>query len=136
MKKLFLILLVSAFVFSACNKTEDPDSFNFKTESKFQHGIMNQSSDSSLRFSITEINDSRCPSDVVCVWEGKADVKIVVESPTTGSIVLSTFNNRIDTVGNYSFELIDVSPHPVSTKTLTLDDYIVTLAINDITQNN
>lgn len=128
--------MISTFAFSACDKTEDPDSFNFNTESKFQHGKMNQSIDHSLRFSITEINDSRCPSDVVCIWEGKADVKIDVESPTPGSIVLSTFNHPIDTVGNFSFELIDVSPYPVSTKTITLDDYIVTLAINDITQNN
>ncbi len=132
MKNLILIAFFVAVLFSACDKTEDPESFEFGSESKFQHGSMNQSIDHSLLFSITEINDSRCPSDVVCIWEGKVDVKIVVDSPLPGSIVLSTYNNPIDTVGNFSFEIVDVSPYPISTKTIELDDYKVTLVIKEL----
>jgi hypothetical protein len=70
---------------------------------------------------------------VVCVWEGKADVKIDVTSPVRGSITLSTYNHLTDTIGNYSFELKDVSPYPISTKTIKLEDYNVTLKIVELT---
>jgi hypothetical protein len=102
-------------------------------ENEFKINGVYHSSDNSLKFSITEINDSRCPSDVVCVWAGKADVKIKVESPFSGNLVLSTMNNgfykNIDTLGNYSFQLVDVSPYPISTEEIKLEDYSVTLKI-------
>ena len=89
-----------------------------------------------MKFSITEINDSRCASDVTCIWAGKADVTIEVESPVKGSLVLSTIENGIDhktdTLGNYSFQLIDVSPYPVSTQIIKLEEYDVTLKIQKL----
>jgi len=132
MKNLILIVLFTAFLFAACDKTEDPESFNFGSESKFKHGNINKSGDNSLKFSIIEINDSRCPSDVVCVWQGMADVKVEIESPQKGTLSLNTYDNLIDTFGIYSFELIEVTPHPISTKNIELKNYLVTLNIQQI----
>jgi hypothetical protein len=101
-------------------------------ENDFKINEEYHSSDNSLVFSITEINDSRCPSDVVCVWAGKADVKIMVEQPVAGTIILSTYDNQADTVGNYSFKIIDVLPYPISTKTVKLEDYDVVLKIEKL----
>jgi hypothetical protein len=116
----------------SCDKESISESFSVGLESNFKINNNYQSLDNSLDFTITEINDSRCPNDVVCVWEGKADVKIEVASPVKGSIMLSTYNHLLDTIGNYSFELIDVSPYPVSTKTIKLEDYDVTLKILEL----
>ena len=86
-----------------------------------------------LKITFTEVSgDSRCPTGVVCIWAGKVDVKIKVESPVPGTITLSTYDNPVDTVGNYSFKITDVSPYPISTKTIKLEDYVVLLKIEKL----
>lgn len=129
--KFFVSLILISFI--SCDNEPVSDSFSFGLDNEFKINGEYNSEDNSLHFRITEINDSRCPSDVVCVWEGKADVKIKVESPVSGSITLSTYDNPIDTVGNYSFRIIDVLPYPISTKTIQLEDYNVTLKIVELT---
>ena len=121
-------------LFISCENETVPDSFGFGLENDFKINGEYHSVDNSLKFKITEISDSRCPSDVVCIWAGKVDVKIVVESPVTGTIVLSTYDNPVDTVGNFSFKIIDVLPYPISTKTIQLEDYNVTLKIEELTK--
>lgn len=136
MKYLILTLALTISLFVSCNNEDEPDTFNIGEETVFQHGEINQSNISSLEFTITEINDSRCPSDVICVWEGKVDLKIVVEKPYAGIIELSSHSHSIDTFGDYSFELIDVSPYPISTETIELKDYLITLDILRINKND
>ena len=132
MKKCLLLPIFFAILLSSCREEKAEESFTVGLEEQFQHGKINKSAKHSLQFSITEINDSRCPSDVVCIWEGKADVRLSIESPQKGEIVLSTYNNLVDTFANYSFTLIDVSPYPVSTKTIELEDYTVLIKIEEI----
>ena len=132
MKKLFLLLMYVAIVFVSCNEELLPETFNLGLEEDFKWGGEYESANNSLIFSIVEINDSRCPTDVVCVWEGKADVRINVDRPQSGSILLSTYDNPKDTVGDFSFELIDVSPYPISTETIKLEDYNVALKIVEL----
>ena len=63
------------------------------------------------------LNDSRCPSNVECVWEGNAEVRFLftVDSIQT-DFTLNTnggmqFNS--DTViSGYSIKLLDLSPYP------------------------
>ena len=132
MKTLYFFLAFTFISFISCDNEPVPDSFSFGLENDFKINGEYHSTDNSVQFKITEINDGRCPSDVVCVWEGKADVKIQVESPVSGIITLSTYDNQVDTVGNYSFKLIDISPYPISTKTIKFDEYDVTLKIVEL----
>lgn len=123
---LVTVMLLSVF---SCEKDDELNSFDFEKNENFNINEDYVSNDQSLEFTITEINDSRCPSDVVCVWQGAAIVTIQIESPLRDEITLSTYDNLIDTSGNYSFELLDVTPYPVSTETIELDDYEVSLKI-------
>lgn len=132
MKTIYFLLALMLASFISCDQEPIPDSFSFGVDNEFKINGDYHSIDNSLKFSITEINDSRCPSDVVCIWAGKADVKIKVESPVPGTITLSTYDNQVDTVGSYSFKIIDVSPYPISTKTIKLEDYIVLLKIEKL----
>lgn len=135
MKYLILTLALTISLFVSCNNNEEPETFNIGEETVFQYGEINQSNISSLEFTITEINDSRCPSGVECIWEGKTDVTIVVEKPYAGTIELSSHNHSIDTLGDFSFELIDVSPYPIYMEVTELKDYLVTLDILRINKN-
>lgn len=134
MKTLSILFALLAISLVSCDNEIISDSFSLGLENDFKVNGDYHSTDNSLSFSVTEINDSRCPSDVVCVWQGKADVKIEVKSPVSGLISLNTFDNLIDTVGNYSFELKDVSPYPVSTSVIKLEEYDVTLKIVELTE--
>lgn len=130
----FTVLTILLFI--SCDRQEISNTFTLGIEKSFKINGEYRSDDNSVKFEITAINDSRCPSDVECIWAGKADVSIDVTSPVSGSLVLSTLNNNIykstDTLGNYSFQLIDVSPYPVSTETINLEDYEVSLKIEKL----
>ena len=136
MKTIYINILLTLILFNSCNKEITSDSFPVGLENDFKMNEVYHSTNNSLEFSITEISDSRCPSDVECIWAGKADVRINVESPVEGIVVLSTIetntDQKIDTLGNYSFQLIGVYPYPISTRIIKLEDYIVTLKIEDI----
>jgi hypothetical protein len=95
------------------------------------------------RLSITfaaVIGDSRCPSDVVCVWEGEATIGFqVIAAPADTHIVTLTLrpgcayrcdpdNAVLDTLG-YRFQLLAVDPYPVSTVHTPVEDYRVTLGV-------
>jgi hypothetical protein len=134
MKTIYFLLALISLLFISCENETVSESFSIGLESKFKINNDYQSLDNYLNFSITEINDSRCPSDVQCIWEGKVDVKIEVLNPTGGTITLSTYRHLIDTIGNYSFEIKDVSPYPVSTKTIKLEEYDVTLKIVELNE--
>ena len=134
MKPIYLfITIIAGFLFFSCGKEEISGSFELDTKKSFKINKEYQSDSHLLKFKITKVNDSRCPMDVECIWAGKVDVSIEVKSPATGNLVLSTINNIIDkstdTLGNYSFQLIKVLPYPVSTKTIDLKDYEITLKI-------
>lgn len=78
--------------------------------------------------------DSRCPADVVCIWEGRARIALVirVESGPTGRVELtlgggsSASPARAD---GYIFTLSDLTPHPVSTESPAPSDYRALLSI-------
>jgi hypothetical protein len=132
MKTIYFFFAIMLISFISCDEEPVPDSFSFGVENEFKINGDYHSIDNSLNFTITEVNDSRCPSDVWCIWEGKVDVKIQVESPVPGTITLSTYDKPVDTVGNYSFKIMDVSPYPISTKTIKLEDYVVSLKIEKL----
>ena len=130
MKNIILIIFLTSILITSCNKENETEPLFL--EQIFQIDEIFQSENDQLKFTITEINDSRCPSDVVCVWEGEAVVTVRLEEPQQGVIELSTYDNQLDTIGSFSFELVDVSPYPVSTETIELEDYDITLRINEL----
>jgi hypothetical protein len=92
-----------------------------------------------LLIKFTEVaQDSRCASDVQCVWAGIASIKVkgFKNNQDTGGfmhLVLTTQTRKAnfsDLDGNeYSIELVKLDPYPVSTKSIKLDEYVATLKI-------
>lgn len=130
MKQIILGVLFSLLIFTSCNKDEQVKTLVLEEKLHIDQAFV--SADNSLKFTITEINDSRCPSDVVCVWQGEAAVKITVESPLAGTLELSTFHNQSDTLGTYIFQILEVTPYPVSTETIELNEYNVKLKVEKL----
>jgi hypothetical protein len=79
--------------------------------------------------------DSRCPSDVDCIWPGQVTILINItkDNKDTGeyNLTLGTdFDERaIKEFDGYSIKLMIVDPYPISTQEIELTDYIITLNV-------
>jgi hypothetical protein len=85
-----------------------------------------------IHFRIFDIEDSRCPSDVQCVWEGQVTVtmNVVVNWEDLGNYDIS-LNDSLDgstiQLDQYSLELLKVEPYPASTESIPEWDYVATM---------
>jgi hypothetical protein len=91
-----------------------------------------ESSDVVIRV-LTVVDDSRCPTDVTCVWEGNARVSMEYQigGGTAIPFELNTHNTMqqsID-VGLYNVSLVDVKPHPLSTVKIDPNEYVATIHV-------
>lgn len=80
--------------------------------------------------------DSRCPSDVLCKWEGQitAVVNILKNAQTLGDFSLTSRKGYEDLAINYFdgyfIKLEKVEPYPETTQKIELSDYVVTLVVS------
>ena len=77
--------------------------------------------------------DSRCPTDVQCIWEGDATVRVWVQkAPRTRerlALHTSAREPRSATYQGYGIELLRLAPLPVSGRTIEQEDYEATLEV-------
>lgn len=77
----------------------------------------------SVEATLTELNDSRCPSDVVCIWAGTIEATVVLTDGSTSQTVRLGYqkNYAVDSSKatlnqqHYWVRLLDATPYP-STK--------------------
>lgn len=87
------------------------------------------------------LEDSRCPSDVTCVWAGRALIRVVVTSPGdalgfgTVELILEAGdmgaegNRVVGNNGSYLLTFIELAPYLISTVKLSTQDYVATLEV-------
>ena len=90
--------------------------------------------DTGLRLAVRAVaNDSRCPTDVQCVWEGDATVSVQVTSTSAGgaSYELHTSGRfaRELTHEAYRVTLVRLDPSRRSTAALSASDYRATFVV-------
>lgn len=122
--------MVATFAFFSCeNEEEGLNYFDLGIECEFEINEEYLSTDEHLQFSIFEINDSRCPNGVMCIWAGEVSVNIAIAKPAIDTITLGT--NGISTAksNTYEFQIIDVSPYPDIQKQIAKEDYIFLLKV-------
>ncbi len=77
-------------------------------------------------------NDSRCPVDVVCVWQGDAEVEIGVRfgmGPTVPYVLHTGVAPRSVDLGLYRITLVGLRPAPVSTTAIPQESYVAELRL-------
>jgi hypothetical protein len=83
-----------------------------------------------MRF-IQVVEDSRCPANVTCVWEGDGAVLIEV-APLNGDSKEDTLHTTLDPrsipIGRAELRLVKLQPYPGTTGSIAPGDYVVTLA--------
>jgi hypothetical protein len=84
-----------------------------------------------IEIEFSGIEDSRCPSDVQCVWEGQAILTFSTFYQTQHeSHFLNTAKVATVNVGPYKITLIDITPYPTTTKDIS-EDYVATISISE-----
>ena len=90
------------------------------------------------------LEDSRCPSDVTCVWAGRAHIRIIVTSSgdslgfgtvelTLEAGDLGTEENKVvGNNGSYLLTFIELAPYPISTVKLSSQDYTARLEVLEV----
>jgi hypothetical protein len=123
-----IVVIAAAVAVAACaGITSAPRDVSVGQSVELSIGETANVTPGSVRVQLTGINDSRCPSDVVCVQAG--DAMIILALSGAGA-------DRVDTLslvkppksvnyGGYRFEALDVQPYPKSSgqqpsKTLVL----------------
>lgn len=80
-------------------------------------------------------NDSRCPVDVVCVWQGDAETEIGVAfgmGPTVPYVLHTGLEPRSVELGLYRITLVEVRPTPLSTSRILPEQYRAALRLERI----
>ena len=77
-------------------------------------------------------SDSRCPTDVTCVWEGEAKivVNIIKDGQDLGNFNLTSRagqNNKA--FDGHQIQVTKIEPSPTSGKKIPVSDYIITFSI-------
>ena len=89
--------------------------------------------DDDLRLTLKSVtDDSRCPVDVTCVWEGDAKVSVEVITPTPRAeheLHTSARFDREAKHGAYRVTLVKLEPAPRSTTTISSGDYRATFVV-------
>lgn len=77
-------------------------------------------------------NDSRCPSDVQCVWAGNATARVRVWGGTGAPRTVelnTTVEPKQAEVDGYVLRLVALTPGPVSTTKINQADYRLTVRV-------
>lgn len=88
-----------------------------------------------LRLEFEEVlEDSRCPADVTCVWQGNARLRLAasVRGEEPVQVELNTgLEPRAATAHGFEIALEQVQPTPASARSIAASDYLATLRVTE-----
>jgi hypothetical protein len=145
MKYFVLLLTIVGFAGSAFALTDEPiisQTSSHNSENMLVSGEsfainLHQTVEfDSLRMEFSGIEDSRCPSDVLCVWEGQASLTFLIYDDTENQAITFTTGKVMTAyVGPYEIKLLDIEPYPTSTKDIS-EQYVATVSISKSKKEN
>jgi hypothetical protein len=130
-------LLLVMPVFSACSGTSRDITADLGEEVSLPVGreLAIKGEDLKIRFD-DGTEDSRCPQDVTCIWEGRAIIQLLVTHTDNTYPVELTEPGLTDrstgTFGDYTLEF-NLEPYPVEGTDISTDDYYLQLTVYNST---
>lgn len=88
-------------------------------------------SDLRVRF-LGVVADSRCPSNVVCVWEGNAEIGLLLSGAGDATRQLNTRTEPVSIeYGGRRIRLVGLTPYPVEGRETPKNGYVAELVISE-----
>ena len=132
----YLIFAIFAAVFSMCEKdeiTRSTDSLPLNQEVVIENGktLQNLTEDISITM-VSVVEDSRCPTEVDCVWEGDANVRFSFKTGANAHEINlhTTLNPKDTTIGKFNISLQRLDPHPANTDAIPQNAYKATIVVS------
>ncbi len=124
MRWIFLFGFILLMVFGCSTAT-------YREEFQLKEGEKSRVHDIKVNF-VKVLEDSRCPMDTQCVWQGIAVVELeIFHDGKTYDAELATMESQNYKTsfswGPYSVQLIELQPQPEVIK--TMDKYVATLVV-------
>lgn len=134
MKKLMLVTFTALlFIAFKCEQRYNfvpGEAFNMEIGQKFLN------IDLPAQLTITAIEeDSRCPKNVDCVWEGqvKANFLLITSEDNAQTFTLTLRADRPEeskkVINGYSYQLLKVDPYPEADKKINAEDYVLNVLV-------
>jgi len=120
---------IVAFSFTTQIFGQSKSSENYHLDEPFEIKMDQVIQFEDLELHFRDIEDSRCPLDVTCIWEGKVTVMINIQNQTHKNAAYFTPGFTDTYHIPYEITLVDIQPHPISTHDST-DEYVATLSIS------
>ena len=128
----YLVSLLLIFTIAACRSAGAPGahaaSLNQEIQLAPQEQAAYESQGLTVEF-IRVVDDSRCPSDVTCVWAGEVKVQVATRTGTAEPVQHEIKAGESATVGAFRVAVVNVQPVPVSTRQIPPEEYRVTLKV-------
>jgi len=135
--KIIIFGILSIIGFTQCDKEKNDLTSKLilgdSIDLSISETIYNYESEISIKFD-SVINDSRCPTNVTCIWEGNAAMKYSFSKYNNSiSFVLNTNggpNFKRDTViFAYKIEFLNLYPYPEDPGEISQSDYFSKILI-------
>jgi hypothetical protein len=125
------VLAIILLSLMSCDKIVTNQTFTIGNESYFLINRLYYSSDGQYTIFIKEINDSRCPEGVYCIWSGEVSLKGEwtyngIKQPFELHSVLK--DQQIEPDG-WSIQIVDAKPYPKYGIESKPEDLVITLKI-------
>ncbi len=141
MKNFILFSVVLLFIFG-CEKEESTLDAHFNLDETFtlKFGEEATCSCGNLEVQFSDvIEDSRCPQNVECVWEGQVSVQISILDENNSELQTLELTKHLDdiapatdTLGNYIYFLKEVLPYPLEPMNIEENDYEIELIVTEL----
>jgi len=82
---------------------------------------------STLEF-IEIVEDSRCPSDAVCIWQGQAVLQFELDGKRSRSTYTGP-DDEVVVVDGWAIQVLDVQPYPLASRRYDPADVEVTVRV-------
>jgi len=127
-----ILALGAAFVLYAKANQDRIAGFDSKFLLRFEEVIYFESQNLSIKFADVS-QDSRCPSDVQCVWQGEVVLSLLMQkNDSQQTFSLSSVNSPFKNIFGYNITLISVEPYPASNIQIDKTDYVAEFNISKI----
>jgi len=126
--RIITLTLLSSYIFiTGCEKIQIGEYVTLRTGKEY-------SVSGNLSFTIDSISEYRCPKDVVCIWGGDVDLFLDIRWGTRHTDTLMRLNDHLKNpmqYAGYLWEVLDVTPYPVSDIPTNPEDIRIRMKISE-----
>ncbi len=131
---LLTIIFGVGFVFLFLQSPMENNQAQLDTQFSLNIGQSATLPEQGIKFYFTDVlEDSRCPSDVECFWEGTVSlaINIIFEGSNLGEYILNSSNLHKASFMGFYVKLKVLAPYPVSTEVIQKSEYVGTFIISE-----